>query len=526
MEADTVDLLVIGAGATGACVARDAAMRGLSTILIDKGDFASGASAKSSQILGPDPNRAAKMPLSGLVSAARERKTMLTLAPHLVQPRLFLSPSHSKNDTPRISLRLKMWLADLLTRNRKLPSHKWLSQKALLRAEPRLKDRGLLGGIRYADAICDTTRFVLANVRSAHEHGAIVSNYVEARRLDVADGRVRGAEVVDLVTGTPLMIHALTVVCATGVGSEALDSDSPRLTDFGLHKEVQAIVPRHRIGIRSPMILKSPVDGRAMFMIPTGDYTTVGVTNTHLHGGSSEYDYVDEDDLIYLLRSANAVFPDARLKPEDVVSTWAGCYPVPKASANNSTLEHRIWENADARISVVGGRVVDQIRVAAQVVDLVANRLRSMDGRTLPASRRAREEPFPGGEVVDLGVLAEAAIREGLREDTAEHLVRSYGSETPAVTRLALSDPRYSRQIVEGHPSIYAQLVHAMKREMALTLSDLLMRRLPLGYYRPSEVLNVIDSVADVAAKEMGWDEARRSAELAVYRATMENFSE
>ncbi|MGD2135561.1 MAG: glycerol-3-phosphate dehydrogenase/oxidase [Gemmatimonadales bacterium] len=515
-----MDLLVIGGGVTGAGIARDAAMRGIRTALVDKGDFGSGTSSRSSRLVHGGLRYLEHRHWRLVFEASRERRILLRIAPHLVWPRSFLFPVHAGSRVPRWKLAAGLWLYDLLALFRNVRRHRMLGKRAMVRAEPGLRARGLKGGARYFDAQCDDARLALANVRDAHQHGAAVLNYVAVERLESPDGHVRGARVRDLVTDTPYTFRAHVVVNATGPWSD--DLRGAQRDDRMLYrtKGCHVVVRRHRLGNNEALTLTSPIDGRVMFIVPWGGLSYIGTTETPLKSPPEEV-RATADDVIYLLRSANAFFPDARLTPADVVATWAGVRPLVQQADTADPMavsrEHVIHESAQGLVSIVGGKLTTYRSMAAEVVNVVAKRLHAMDGRTLPPKAPTAREPLPGGAAHDLDVLIETTEADGFSRTVATHLVHTYGSETPAVARLAQSEPRLADQVVPDHPTLWAELLYAMRREMAITLSDLLVRRTHLFYTAPQAVLDRAATIADFAAAEMDWDGERRGAELAAY---------
>ena len=521
MAADPVDLLVIGAGINGAGIARDAAMRGIRTALLDKGDFGGGSSGRSSKLIHGGLRYLEMGDLGLVFEASRERRTLLRIAPHLVWPRSFIFPIHSGGRLPRWKLAAGLMLYDLLALFRNVRRHRVLGKQRLRRAEPNLRSRGLKGGARYYDAQCDDARLTLANVRSAHEHGALVANYVIVDDFEPADGRVRRVRATDRVTNSSYTFRAKVVVNATGPWSDELrakdGSSGPALRRT---KGAHLAVPRKRLGNTEAIAMTSPIDGRVMFVVPWGDLSYIGTTDTD--------DLTDPDlvrataeDVIYLLRSANALFPEARLQPADVVSTWAGIRPMvacaePKDPSAVSR-EHRILESESGIVSVIGGKLTTYRAVAEEAVNMVAARLHKIDGRRIASRAPTDKNPLPGGATQDLDVLMKDIAREGFSQETAEHLVRAYGTESAAVVNLAQSDPDLADAIVEGHPAIRAELVHAIRREMAITLSDLLIRRTHLFYEVLGHAVPEAPNVVDLAALELGWDAGRKASELAAY---------
>ena len=520
MTTEPVDLLVVGAGITGAGVARDAAMRRIRTVIVDRGDFGSGSSSRSSRLVHGGLRYLEHGHFRWIFKANRERRILLRIAPHLVWPGRFVFPVHEGGGLGWRRLVAGLWIYDILAVFSHARRHRMMSRRAMRRAEPRLRSRGLKGGASYYDAQCDDARLTLATIRSAHQHGALAANYVQVDRLEIADGQVRGARVTDLVTGTTHTIHSHVVVDATGASSrgkrdELGDGSAPRFT-----KSVYIAVPQQRLGNQGALTITSPVDGRVMFIAPWEGVSYIGPADSACRTPAEETQ-ASSADIVYLLRSANALFPDARLTPEDVLATRASLHPVITEAWRPGPLslspEHLLVEGPSGLVSTVGGELATYRTRAAETVDLVAERLHRQDGRPLAGMADTDVEPLPGGEAHDLEVLIQEAERDGVSRPTAEHLVRAYGSETPAVVRLAQSNPDLADHIVPDHPAIRAELVHAMRREMALTLGDLLMRRTHLFYETPDHAQSAISLITRIAGSEMEWDSERRSAELAAY---------
>jgi glycerol-3-phosphate dehydrogenase len=520
MAREPVDLLVVGAGSTGAGIARDAAMRGIRTALVDQGDFGSGTTSHSSRLIHGGLRYLELYDWRLVFEASRERRVLLRIAPHLVWPRSFIFPVYAGARVPVWKLAAGLWLYDTLALFRNVKTHRMLGKRGVLRAEPLLRERGLRGGARYFDAQTDDARLTLANARSARLHGALVANYTRLERFELADGRVRGGRLTDLITGTSLDVRARVVLNATGPWSDRLRGWAGEPPMLRRTKGVHIVVPRDRVGNHEALTLTSPVDGRIMFVIPWGSLSYVGTTDTDWND-EPEAVAPDADDVVYLLRSANAFFPQARLQPEDVVSAWAGLRPLVQSSGPRPpsavSREHHIEESRTGLISVLGGKLTTYRSMAEEAVDLVLEQLHRFDGRSRRVRCRTAEEPLPGGEIPDVEMTVEDAEREGISHQLAEHLARSYGSEALGVIRLARNDPALAAPIVPGYLAIRAELVHALRREMAMTISDLLLRRTHLFYEVPGHGVAEAASTVDLAAAELGWDAGRQAAELAAY---------
>jgi len=522
MAAEPVDLLVIGGGITGAGIARDAALRGFRIALVDKGDFGSGTSSHSSRLIHGGIRYLEQRDFRLVFEASRERRVLLRIAPHLVRPLPFLFPVYRGARVPGWKLRAGMWLYDLLAAFRNVKAHRWLSPKQVRRAEPALKDRGLTGAALYWDAQTDDARLVLATMRSAARAGALVANYAEVTSLLKPDGRVRGAVVRDVLSGETRTVRALVVVNAGGPWVDGLrrmdDPAAPPL--LRATKGAHVAVPRRRIGNERAITLFSAIDGRVMFVLPWGELSYVGTTDTDADA-SPDGLRVTADDVTYLLRSANAAFPDAHLAPNDVVSVWAGLRPLLRqdaaATPSQVSREHRVVESAQGLITIAGGKLTTYRVMARDVVDRVAARLHELDGRPVAPRPPTDRLPLPGGEAAELEVVLESARARAVPDATARHLVASYGSETPAILNLVERDRSLGSPIAPGRPEIWAEVAHAVEREMALRVQDVLIRRLHLFYEYAEQGTAIAAPVAQRMKKLLGWDDVREAEELVDY---------
>ena len=520
------DVLVIGGGITGAGIARDAAMRGFRTALIDKADFGAGTSSHSSRLIHGGVRYLEQYAFRLVFESSRERRVLLRIAPHLVRPLAFLFPVYRGGRVPAWKLRAGMWLYDLLAAFRNVKRHRWLSAKKVRRIEPGVRDKGLVGASLYYDAQVDDARLVVATVRAAARSGAVVANYVEATGLLKPDGRIRGAVVRDVLTGETASIRANVVVNATGPWSDALRRlDNPAAKPLlRPTKGAHVFVPRRRMSNEHAVTLFSLLDGRVMFVLPWGDLSYIGTTDTDADTSADEL-RVTSADVTYLLRSANAAFPDARLTTNDVISGWAGLRPLlhqDNASPSQVSREHAIEESAQGLVSIVGGKLTTYRIMARDLVDRVAKRLHALDGRPVAGHPPTDREPLPGGETADLEVLVEAARARGSPEPTARHLVASYGSEAAAVLNLVDRERPLGNPIVPGRPEIWAEVTYAVEREMAQRVQDVLIRRLHLYYETRDQGQSVVGAVASRMKKLLGWDDTREAEELRDYAHMLE----
>ncbi|HET7042595.1 MAG TPA: glycerol-3-phosphate dehydrogenase [Gemmatimonadales bacterium] len=516
------DLLVLGGGIVGAATARDAAMRGLRVALVERGDIGSGTSSHSSRLAHGGLRYLEHGDFRLVFEALHERGILRRIAPHLVHPLPFVFPVYRGDRVPLWKLLAGMWLYDLLAGTRNVRAHRMLGKRALLRAEPMLRERGLVGGARYWDCQVDDARLTLVTARSALAHGAAIATYTAAESLLRADGRVAGARVHDLLTGERGEIHAPVVVNATGPWSDAIRrlEDPAAPLALRLTKGVHVQVPRARLGHTDAVTLTSAVDGRVMFVLPWGEWSYIGTTDTDFDGTPDRIPVTDED-VTYLLRSANAAFPHAHLTEEDVVVTWAGVRPLVRNDADLTTAqvsrEHSILRGSGGMLSIVGGKLTTHRRMAAQLVDRVVQELRRLDGRPRPARAPTDVEPLPGGEAADLAPFRAAAIDSGVSAETADHLVARYGTEAQAVLNLVLGDRRLAERLHPAHPAIAAQVVHAARRELARTLDDVLTRRIHLRLETADGGAAAAALGARLLGEVWGWDPGRVAREAEAY---------
>jgi glycerol-3-phosphate dehydrogenase len=332
---------------------------------------------------------------------------------------------------------------------------------------------------------------------------------------------VRGAVVRDLLTGQTASIRAHIVVNATGPWSDGVRRlDDPIAAPLlRPTKGAHVAVPRRRIANEHAVTLLSQLDGRVMFVVPWGELSYIGTTDTDADS-SPDALRVTAADVTYLLRSANAAFPDAHLAANDVVSMWVGLRPLLRqdgANPSQVSREHRVVESDHGLITIAGGKLTTYRVMACDVVDRVAARLHELDGR--PVAKRVPTDrlPLPGGEAAELEVLVEAARARGASEATARHLVANYGSEAAAVLNLVDRDRHLGQPMVGGRPEIWAEVDYAVEREMAVRVQDVLVRRLHLFYELRDHGQGVVAAVAARMNKLLGWDETREAEELRDY---------
>jgi glycerol-3-phosphate dehydrogenase len=473
------DILVIGGGITGCGVARDAAMRGLKVALIERDDFASGTSGRSSRLIHGGIRYLEQGQLHLVHESIRERQTLLRIAPHLVRPLAFTWPIYRGARVGKVKLSAGLLVYQLMAvgRSRK---HSTLNAAETLDREPCLKSMGLTGGAVYYDACTDDARLTVANALAARELGAVVVSHTRVTEIIRDGAKAVGVVARSQHTGESGEIRARVVVNATGVWQNTFDSGERARRMHG-SKGAHIGVPRERVGNRDALTLISPVDGRVMFCLPAGPQTIIGTTDTWTDE-SPETVHASAADVDYLLRSANACFPQAQLTQDDVVSAWAGIRPLASGQGANPSAvsrEHSIVTDGSGVINVTGGKLTTYRSMAAEIVDRVQEAL----------GRERSEAPTDSVELP--------------------------GADRPKeIARLQREDASLAKPLVEGLVYTGAHLVYGVSSEMAQTLSDLLIRRTHLAFETRDHGKSVAPRVADIVAPLLGWNDQTKAGRI------------
>lgn len=501
------DLLVIGGGITGCGVALDAATRGLRTALVERDDFASGTSSKSSKLVHGGLRYLQQGDVRLVYQALRERQRLLRNAPHLVTVLPFLIPILTRDGpvSAKIAkaLRSALWMYDLTGGLRIGKGHRRLDADEALEHCPTLPADRISSGFVYYDAEVDDARLTLTIARSAAAAGAAVANRCEVVSLTTNDdGHVDGA-VVDTGGGRSVRVRARTVVSATGVWADP--------TSIRPAKGVHITVPWRLVQNQIAVIISVPADKRSLFLIPWGVRPEGGFD--HCYVGTTDTDYVDDiddpqtndDDLDYLLQAVNHHLT-TEITRDDVTAVWAGLRPLVRGEPAERTADlsrrHRITEHADGSITVTGGKLTTYRDMAEDTVDRVVDRL----GERL----RCRTARFRLFGAADAGTFP-------LRGDDVR-LFGRYGSEFAEVKALIALDPDLGEPLVPGLRYRRAEAVYAARNEMVNTLVDVLTRRTRAHVRDRSACLDAAGSVAELLAGELGWDAAETRRQVAEYQ--------
>jgi len=491
--------------------------------LVDRHDLAWGTSSRSSRLVHGGLRYLEQGRLGLVFESLRERRQLLALAPHLVRPQPFVLPVHRGDRVPRWKLEIGMWLYDILAWRGNLPRHRRLGKRGVLNLEPLLRERDLVGGALYYDAQCDDARLVIAAARAAAQRGAAIANWTRVTRLHAVDGRIAKAELEDMLTGELGQVSFRAVVNATGPWTDEVRA----LEDPGSHpilrptKGVHILFRRERLGHQHAITFTSPIDGRVMFVLPWGALSYVGTTDTDTADGPEDVRTTTED-VHYLLRSVNALFPSAHLTEEDVTGVWAGLRPLLRgpegAGPSAVSREHRIDRGPGGMWTIAGGKLTTWRSMASELMDEIGRALGQSRETRAAAHAASAREPLPGGESPTLAGFQELAEAAGLPAPTATHLVRHYGAETAAILNLLRDDPTLAQPIHPAHPAIGAEVVHAARREFAMSVDDVLARRVHLAWETSDQGVAAAAIVAELLGTELDWSTEHRQEAAAAYR--------
>jgi glycerol-3-phosphate dehydrogenase len=520
MADEQFDVLVIGGGITGAGVALDAAARGLRTALVERRDFASGTSSRSSKLIHGGLRYLQQREFRLVYEALAERQRLLDNAPHLVHPLPFLIPLFGSEGLVNSSVArlysVALWQYDLTGGWRIGKRHRRISREEALQYLPTLDVERLAAGFLYWDAQSDDARLTLTVLRTAVvNYGAVAANYAPVTELLTAGGtqdRVMGARLED---GTE--IRAQVVVNATGVWSDQvrdMDEGAGALGTLRPAKGVHLTFPAARLPLTAAAVLPVPGDRRSIFLVPWGDFTYAGTTDTD-YSGPLDDPQCTPDDVEYVLTAVNAAVTSA-LTRADIVASWAGLRPLVSSAKSQRTADlsrrHRVALSERGLVTITGGKLTTYRRMAADTVDLVVEHL-GRGWRRSPTRRLALLGASGSQSLSSPG----AAGRLGVDEAVLAHLAGRYGTEARTVIAMTEADPHLGRPLVPGLPYLQAEAVYAARYEMAWTVEDVLARRTRALYLARDASAAAATTVARLIAPELGWTIARAEQEAAGY---------
>lgn len=527
------DLIVIGAGINGAGIARDATLRGLSVLLVDKGDVGAGTTSRSTRLVHGGLRYLEHFEVPLVRESLRERETLLHIAPHLVHPLSFLLPIYEEHKRRPALIRMGMMAYDALSLDKSMERHRMLSRDEALRREPGLRSDGLRGAAAYYDAqAAYPERLALENALDARRLGAVVLPYMRVTGLERAHERVVGVALHDELHGLDYRARGALVVNASGPWvDEVLAGGAPAAEQrmIGGTKGSHLVVEPFPGAPREAVYAEAVGDGRPYFVVPWNGLYLIGTTDTRYDGDLDDVVATDEE-IAYLIDETNRLIPGAALSAEQVLYTYAGVRPLPAPGVGSKerdegaiTRSHVIHDHAgrdvpegervEGLLSIVGGKITTYRRLAEETVDQAVKKL----GRKADKCR-THQLPLPGGTAYPFeGFRERFRVTSGLPVETADRLLRIYGTRAAEALDFADGSPELREPFDDDSGAIGAEVVFSLRTELAETLADVVARRTLVGYGAHAG-LGAIDAAAEIAVRHAGWTDERAAREVDAYR--------
>jgi len=529
LQTEQFDLCIIGAGASGAGAALDAALRGYRVALIDRGDFSGETSSRSTKLIHGGvrylEQAIKKLDLAQLKQVRHglaERRTVIRNAPHLAHPLGLLTPVFSWFEGLYISFGLALY--DFFAHDSTFPKGRWLNRKEALSVMPTLTPR-MHSAVQYYDGQLNDARYALALAHSAAEAGAAVTNYMALTTFSHdANGRIEWATLTDQLTGESLTIQATLFLNCTGPYADAVrllanPALEPRIRPS---KGVHMVLPRSVLNSDSAMLIPKTPDGRVVFAIPFGDQVFVGTTDND-YRDLNEEPVLEPAEIDYLLETL-APYVAQVPKRSDVKAGFGGIRPLIVSSrADTKTLlrDHEVeHDETSGLLSLLGGKWTTYRLMAQDAIDQVGDRL----GRTAPCTTDTHY--LVGGEQYRFDDWTQLRQQYKLPDDVCQHLMRTYGTRAAQVAELTRSDDTLRDRLLDRQPYIRAEVLYQVQHEMAVTLRDVLARRWRLELADWQLTAQAAAPVADLMALPLNWTPVQRDNHLADYVSLLTSFQE
>jgi glycerol-3-phosphate dehydrogenase len=497
-EESSFDVVIIGAGITGAGIAREASRRGLTVAVVEALDIASGTSSRSSKMIHGGVRYLAQGDVSLVREAATERQILRRIAPHLTRFMPFLLPTRSKAGLAKF--RAAMWTFEKIGQVPSGERHRVWNKAQLEEREPLACVEGMNGAVQYFEFLTDDARLTLANVRSAVSDGAKVLTYAPVREILFEGGRAVGVRCESALESESLeaCVRGRIIVNAAGPWVDALRAleAGGGSTRLSLTKGVHVVVPRSRLPL-SNTVLMNAADGRPVFAVPRGDVSYLGTTDT-FYPNADLWPEINQDDVDYLFDAASRTFTVPALETRDVVTSWTGIRPlVSQAGKSPSEISRRdeVWTSDAGIMSIAGGKLTAYRAMAERVVDSLAKRL----GKAVEPVPKD-DSPLVGGDFSPPSIDIESPVGGSPRD----RLVDLYGSE--------------AGDVASDGGDLLAEVRHAVRREGALRLEDYWVRRSARALFDPDAGLESIEPASLEMAGLLGWSEVTRQSEVKACR--------
>jgi len=476
-------------------------MRGLKVLLVDKGDIGGGTSAWSTRLIHGGLRYLEHGELGLVRESLREREILMRIAPHLVRPLPILLPIYKNARRGAWTIRAGMWLYDLLSIQKTSPRHRFLSRQRALHEIPSLESRNLEGAAVYYDAQVEfAERLVLENALSAAEHGATVKTYTRLHNFVANEKSISAVQLVNETTGQTQAATAAMVINAAGPWvDDVLRKGAASEPLIGGTKGSHIVVSPFRGAPTTSLYVEAQKDGRPFFIIPWNGKYLIGTTDIRFEGKADDV-RASDGEIDYLLRETARVLPAAALSAADILYIYSGVRPLPftgEKKESRITRRHFIRQHSQFAnlLSIVGGKLTTYRSLAEEAVDLIFRKM----NRPVPACQTDRR------------------LLPGAMTSTSDRLQRIYGSRAASISSLIAADPELAEEFDDETGAVAAEVVHAFKNEVAVTLGDCLLRRAMVGFNSRCG-LNAVEAAADVGRRQLGWSDERVAREISEYR--------
>ena len=510
------DIAVIGGGIIGTGIARDAALRGVKTLLIEKDDFASGTTSRSSRLIHGGLRYLKLFEFHLVRQDLHEREILLHIASHLVKPYPFIIPMNTLYCN--VFIRLGVPLYDLMSYDKSIPSHKYLTKGESLEMAPELENlNGLTSSYIYYDCQAPyTERLAIENVISASEHGAVIINHTGLAGFIRNGNDISGIKVQDNITGDVYNINTSLVVNATGHWVDCVRDLMHNQPESTVRRTKGIHLITRKLGDQA-LVLFSNIDNRLFFIMPWREYSLIGSTDTDYHGDLDRVS-ANKADVEYMLKSSRQVYPG--LNTEDIYYTTAGLRPLAhiggekpsQVTREHKLLDHKSRDGIEGMITVLGGKITAYRAVAEDAVDMVCRKLKTK------AVCQTADTPLPGAPAVSVQNIEQTARETNINVETIKHLADIYGSRYTEIIKLVKDNSNLAEPLCPHSKDIMAQVKYAVEQESALHISDFLLRRGSAGTSL-CQGLDAVDKVAGQMGNILGWSEREKQSQVAEYSA-------
>jgi len=517
LKGETFDLIVVGGGIVGTGIARDAVLRGLHTLLVEKEDFAYGTTSRSTRLIHGGLRYLRTLQFKLVRQDLQEREILLKIAPHLVHRIQFVIPLLQNEPYYRLTLPFGLYLYNILSMGKSLPRRRRFSRQETLELEPGLAEiGGLLGSYLYYDCQAEfMDRLCLENALSAAANSACILNHTEATNLLTKDSGVYGIRMKDTLTGKYFVAKGRMVVNASGHWADTV-WDKFNIKYPNRLRKTKGIHLFTKKVSNNALVLFAKSDGRLFFVIPWGDYSMIGTTDTD-YSGDLDNIYASASDVNYLVSETRHYFPG--FKQDDIYYAIAGLRPLvasgKKAASDTSRahklVDHEFKDGLKGFITVLGGKITAYRAIAEEVLDVVCEKF------GLPAACVTASTPLLGAPIVLNRDMEQAGQENDLPMETVAHLAALYGSRFSSILDYSRKDRRLGQPISASSRDILAQIKHAVEEEEALTLNDFLLRRTNIGLGL-SQGLDAVETVAREMGLLLGWSNAEQQNQIESYR--------